>query len=166
VATAANVSSNTTVVRRDRVAVVDPFDSYSILKPAETDWLIHKHGRHPAVIAFVVTILLTAGVGTFYGFGHLIRSADSVLDYARANAAKDERGAATAQHSKSEKPRINTSGAASVPSTPARESNRKNDARKTRSGKPNNTNSRTPSVVAPPLAMPALQTISGAERNR
>ena len=166
VATAADVSTNTTVVRRDRVAVVDPFDSYSILKPAETDWLIPKHGLHPAVIAVVVTILLTAGVGTFYGFGHLLRSADSVLDYARANAGKDERGAATAHQSKSEKPRVNSSGAASVPATSARESNRKNDARKTRSGKANNTNSRTPSVVAPPLAIPALQTMPGAERNR
>jgi serine/threonine protein kinase len=162
---AAEAGINTTVVRRERIALVDPFDSYSILKPADADWLIPKHGRHPGVIAVVVAILLTAGVGTFYGFGHLIRSADSVLGYARANAGKDESGTASVHQSKSEKPRLSASGAASVPATSAGESNRKNDARKTRSARANSIHARTPSVVAPPLAIPALQTISGVERN-
>ena len=161
----AAASINTTVVRRERVAVVDPFDSYSILKPAEPDWLISKHGRHPDVIAVIVAVLMTAGVGAFYGFGHLIRSADSVLDYSRATSGKDLSGTANVHQSKSEKPRLSASAVVSVPATSAGEFHRKNDARKTRSGKANSTHSRTPSVVAPPVAIPALQTISGAERN-
>jgi serine/threonine protein kinase len=161
----ADAGINNTVVRREPVAVVDPFDSYSILKPADTAWLIPKHGRHPGVIAVVAAILLTAGVGTFYGFGRLIRSADSVLDYARTTSGENESGTASVHQSKSEKSRVSASGAASVPATSAGESSRKNDSRKTRNAKPNNTHSRTPSVVAPPLAIPAIQT-TGVERNR
>lgn len=163
---AADSGINYTVVRREPAAVIDPFDSYSILKPADADWLIPRHGRHPGFIAVVVAILLTAGVGTFYGFGRLIRSADSVLDYARATAGKDESGTASVHQSKSEKPRLSASGAASVPANSAGESNRKNDARKTRSSRANSTHSKTPSVVAPPLAIPALQMTSGTEPNR
>lgn len=161
-----NAIVNTTVVRRERIAVVDPFDGYSILKPADAAWLVPKQGRHPGVIAVVVAILLTAGVGTFYGFGHLIRSADSVLDYARATSGGNEGGTASVHQSKSEKPRVSASGAASVPATSAGEASRKNDPRKNRSGRANSTHPRTPSVVAPPLAIPVLQTTSGAERNR
>ena len=163
---AADASVNTMVIRRERVAAADPFDSYSILKPADADWLIPKHGRHPGVIAVVVAILLTAVVGTIYGFGHLIPSADSILDYAKANAGKDESGAATVRQSKSEKPRFNASDSAIVPASSAGESNRKNEARKARSVRANSNHSRAPSVVAPLLAIPVLQITSGAERDR
>jgi hypothetical protein len=159
---AADASVNTMVIRRERVAAVDPFDSYSILKPADADWLIPKHGRHPGVIAVVMAILLSAGVGTFYGFGHLIRSEDSVLDYARANAGKDESGTASVHQSKSEKPRLNASAAVNVPGTSTGEPRRKNDSQKRRNGRANSTQPKTPGVVVPPLAIPALQSaVSG-----
>jgi len=159
---AADASVNTMVIRRERVAAVDPFDGYSILKPADAAWLIPKHGRHPGVIAVVMAILLSAGVGTFYGFGHLIRSADSVLDYSRANAGKDESGTASVHQSKSEKPRLNASAAVNVPGTSTGESRRKNDSQKRRNGRANSTQPKTPGVVVPPLAIPALQSaVSG-----
>jgi serine/threonine protein kinase len=163
---ATDAGNNNTVVRQERVGVVVPFDSYSILKPADGDWLIPKQGRHPGVLAVVVAILLAAGVGAFFGFGRLIRSADSVLDYARATSGKDESGNANVHQSKSEKPRVSAFGVASLPATSAGEASRKNDTRKTRSGRANSTQPRTPSVVAPPLAIPVVQTTSGVERNR
>lgn len=165
----ATVSINTTVAKRERFAMIDPFDSYSILKPPESDWLIPQHG-HPGVIAVVMAILLTAGLGTFYGFGygfgHLMRSADSVLDYARANSGKDESGTASVRQSKPEKPRVGSSTAASAPVTSGAESHRKNDSQKRRNGRTGSTQPKTPGIVAPPLTIPALQAVSGTEPNR
>jgi serine/threonine protein kinase len=150
----AGAAVNTTVVRRERVAVVDPFDSYSILKPADAAWLIPKHGRHPGVIGVVLAILLTAGVGTFYGFAHLIRSADSVLDYARTTSGQDESGTASVHQNKSEKPRLSASGAASVPATSAGEASRRSDTQKRRTNRTdNNKGSKSPNVTPPPFSI-------------
>src|SRR5216684_2155495 len=70
----ADSTINTMVVRKGPAAPVDPFDSYSILKPAGTVWLVSKRGRHPGVIAAVLLIVLTAVVGASYSFGYLIDS--------------------------------------------------------------------------------------------
>jgi serine/threonine protein kinase len=45
----------------------DPFDSYSILKPADRDWLIPKPSRRPFVVAAVLIIALVGGVVAFTG---------------------------------------------------------------------------------------------------
>src|SRR5437773_9695960 len=110
----------TVVVRRGRATAVDPFDSYSILKPNEPPWLVPKPNRHPGVIAFVLVILLTGGFAIFFGLDYWLESADSFLNYARASV-RDER--ATIQ-GKSEKSRVR-SGA---PPASVADVNRKNDA--------------------------------------
>src|SRR2546421_6434373 len=56
-------SVNVTVV--NKAPMLDPFDSYSILKPAEVDWLIPKPSRRPFVIAALIGLLLLGGVYAF-----------------------------------------------------------------------------------------------------
>ena len=54
---------NVTVI--NKAPALDPFDSYSILKPAEMDWLIPKPSRRPFVIMALIGFLL---LGTVYAF--------------------------------------------------------------------------------------------------
>ena len=75
---------NTTVVRTARVAEIDPFDSYSILKPNDDLWLIPKPTRGPAVLVAILLILLAGGFVTFYGLDHWSESAGAVLNDAKA----------------------------------------------------------------------------------
>ncbi len=56
-------SVNVTVV--NKAPAVDPFDSYSILKPAEMDWLIPKPSRRPFVVMALIGLLLVGGVYAF-----------------------------------------------------------------------------------------------------
>ena len=56
-------SVNVTVV--NKAPAVDPFDSYSILKPAEMDWLIPKPSRRPFVVMVLIGLLLVGGVYAF-----------------------------------------------------------------------------------------------------
>lgn len=59
-----NVSNiNVTVVSKP--PAYDPFDSYSILKPVETRWLVPKPSRRPFIIAAVFGLLLAGGVYAF-----------------------------------------------------------------------------------------------------
>lgn len=54
---------NVTIVNKP--GAVDPFDSYSILKPAEIDWLVPKPSRRPFVIAGLIGMMLVGGVYAF-----------------------------------------------------------------------------------------------------
>ena len=56
---------NVTVV--NKANTFDPFDSYSILKPAERDWLIPKPSRRPFIVAALVVIILVGGVMAITG---------------------------------------------------------------------------------------------------
>jgi serine/threonine protein kinase len=56
-------SVNVTVVNKPMTR--DPFDSYSILKPAERDWLIPRPSRRPLLIASLLIIALVGGVVAF-----------------------------------------------------------------------------------------------------
>ena len=56
---------NVTVV--NKAITFDPFDSYSILKPAERDWLIPRPSRRPFVVAMLLMIALVGGVVAFSG---------------------------------------------------------------------------------------------------
>jgi serine/threonine protein kinase len=56
---------NVTVVNKG--ITFDPFDSYSILKPVDRDWLIPKPSRRPFVVAAVLIIALVGGVVAFTG---------------------------------------------------------------------------------------------------
>jgi serine/threonine protein kinase len=54
---------NVTVV--NKAITFDPFDSYSILKPAERDWLIPRPSRRPLFVAALLIIMLVGGVVAF-----------------------------------------------------------------------------------------------------
>ena len=56
---------NLTVV--NKTITFDPFDSYSILKPAESNWLIPKPSRRPFVVAALLVIMFVGGVVAFSG---------------------------------------------------------------------------------------------------
>jgi serine/threonine protein kinase len=64
--TASPPSINMTVVSKP--PVYDPFDSYSILKPAEAEWLIPRPSRRPFVIAAAFGLML---VGCVYAFSNV-----------------------------------------------------------------------------------------------
>jgi hypothetical protein len=51
----------------NKAITFDPFDSYSILKPAEKDWLIPRPSRRPVVVAALLGIMLVGGVLAFSG---------------------------------------------------------------------------------------------------
>ena len=119
------------VVRKAPAVSIDPFDSYSILKPADTAWL-PRQSPHPGVIAAVLAIVLTAGVGAFYAFGYLIDSQGSWLDFAKAAAVKNQIGNTAVHQGKAEKPRTNASTTALLPAAAAGESNRKKPKRPAR----------------------------------
>jgi serine/threonine protein kinase len=144
---------NTTVVRKTPAASFDPFDSYSILKPAETAWLVPKQGRRPGVIAAVLAIFLTAGTGAFYGLGHWIDSKVSLIDYAKATSGKDESGTATVHQSKSEKSRVNASNTVSVPAASSGETTRKNEKQRRSLRRADSARSKAPSVTPPPFSI-------------
>lgn len=144
---------NTTVVRKTPAASIDPFDSYSILKPAETAWLVPKQNRHPGVIAAVLAIFLTAGAGAFYSFGHWIDAKVSLMDYAKAPAGKDESGTAALHPSKPEKSRVNASGIVSVPAASSGEATRKNEKQKRPARRADSARSKAPNVTPPPFSI-------------
>lgn len=144
---------NTTVVRRTPAASFDPFDSYSILKPAETAWLVPKQGRRPGVIAVALAICLTAGAGAFYGFGHWIDSKGSLMDYAKPTSGKDESGNATVHQSKSEKSHVNAPGTVSVPAASSGEASRKNEKQKHSPLRADSAHSKALNVKPPPFSI-------------
>jgi serine/threonine protein kinase len=141
------------VVRKAAAASFDPFDSYSILKPAETAWLVPKQGRRPGVIAAVLAIFLTAGAGAFYGFGHWIDSKVSLVDYAKATSGKDESRTATVHQSKSEKSHVNASGTVSAPATSNIEATRKNEKQKRSLRRADSAHSKAPNIRPPPFSI-------------
>ncbi len=156
---ATNPTVDAKVVRRERRPIVDPFDSYSILKPGEPTWLVPKQTGHPGVIAFVLVIVLTGGLGAFFGFGQWVESADSVLNHMRAISRDESR---TVQ-SKSEKSRANASGVASVPAVAIGDVSRRNDVQKHRAllpeikrpdnKRPDGKHSKPTTVTPPPFSI-------------
>src|ERR1041384_5032471 len=58
---------NVNVTIANKAITFDPFDSYSILKPAERDWLIPKPSRRPFVIAALLVVIMVGGVVAFSG---------------------------------------------------------------------------------------------------
>lgn len=76
---------NTTIAARPRAAAIDPFASYSILKPQETAWPIPKPNRLPALIVAILCILMVGGGAAFYKVWPFEEAADSLSDFARRN---------------------------------------------------------------------------------
>jgi hypothetical protein len=149
----ADSTINPTVVRKPPIAPIDPFDSYSILKPAVTEWMVSKQGRHPGVIAAVLLIAMTAVVGAFYSFGYLIDSKASLVDFAKAASRKNETGKAAVQQSKSERPRASASGVVVVPAATAAEATRKNEKQKHPARRSDSVHPKAPNVTPPPFSI-------------
>ena len=70
---------NVTVV--NKAMTLDPFDSYSILKPAERDWLIPRPSRRPLVIAALLVMMLVGGVVAFSGSEGWATFSKEAVDY-------------------------------------------------------------------------------------
>ena len=152
---ASEVTVNTTVVRKARVGTVDPFDSYSILKPDEAAWLMPKQSRRPVVIAAIMAILMVAGFGTFYNFGRSIGSTDSVWDFARRTSGKNQSGTTIVRQDKPEISRPKTPVIKNVSTGSVGEISRRNETQKRR---PAGVSSRqrspkTPEVKPPPFSV-------------
>jgi len=92
----------------------DPFDSYSILKPAERLWLVPQKRHAPNIIAATLVILLIAGLVGFAGYRRWFAEPGAGLDFTKTSAelATDP---ATIRHAKLERPRTNASGSNNVP---------------------------------------------------
>ena len=80
---AGDTTLNTMVVRKAAAPVVDPFGSYSILKPSAPAWLGPKANRLPSWIALGLIFLIVAGFGTIYGFGRWMESKSPPFDAAK-----------------------------------------------------------------------------------
>ena len=160
---ASNSTLKPTIVRRAPLAEIDPFDSYSILKPDEA-WLRPKQSRRPRVMAFV--LLLAIGFGSFYGLSNWIESHDSVLNYAKTTSNKDESGAILASQNKSDNSRVKISGVKSVSTLSAGGASRKNDTRKRGTLRTDSTHARTPTVALSSSSIPPpIQTAHGRSRS-
>src|SRR5205807_9529351 len=70
---------NVTVVNKP--SALDPFDSYSILKPAEMDWLIPKPSRRPFVIAALIGVILLGGAYAFSNSDRWSSFSEASADY-------------------------------------------------------------------------------------
>jgi hypothetical protein len=77
---------NVTIVNKP--VAVDPFDSYSILKPAEIDWLVPRPSRRPFVIAGLIGMMLLGGVYAWSDADALDGFEKAAVDYVRP-AKKD-----------------------------------------------------------------------------
>jgi serine/threonine protein kinase len=149
---------NIKVIGRERLAMVDPFDSYSILKPNDPAWLFPRRSSHPGVIAFVLVILLTGSISTLYGLGNWIGPAATVSDYARVSSLKDTSTGASMRQGKSERSRTGASGPANVLAASVGEAGRKNESQKghtiqSDSKRPDTKRSRPPNVKPPQFSI-------------
>lgn len=86
---------NVTVVKQP---TVDPFDSYSILKPAEMDWLMPKPSRRPFVVIGLIGLILVGGVFAFSGANDWPDVSKAAADYVRAK--RNGRGVVTSEDKK------------------------------------------------------------------
>jgi len=144
-------ASDTTIqaiVRKAAASAIDPFDSYSILKPHETDWVIHRPGRGRGLIALSLVFFLVAGLGTFFGFGQWIDSPASLLDYAKAPLKNNSTGAVVVRQSNSQNPR-RTSAASNVSTGSVGETNRRSETQKKHPTRPETSRAK-PASAKPP----------------
>jgi serine/threonine protein kinase len=96
-------SMNVTVVNKP--AAVDPFDGYSILKPAEVNWLMPRPSRRPIVMAALLGLLLLGGAYAFSDVGEWTEFSKAASDYVKAGSARRNNGSESPQ-AKSEKTRV------------------------------------------------------------
>jgi serine/threonine protein kinase len=143
----------TTVFRRPAAPAIDPFDSYSILKPEDALRLISRPSRFPAALVAILLILLAGGFVTFYGLDHWSQSAGAVLDYAKATPKKESSGSGALRankpdstHQKSSISRNSSTGAAS-------EAAKKTNAQTRRTLRTAAARSKSPTLAPPPVSI-------------
>ncbi len=78
---------NVTVVKQP--ATIDPFDSYSILKPVEMEWLIPKPSRVPFVVIALIGVVLVGGVFAFADRNDWPEVSKAAIDYVKAKSVSD-----------------------------------------------------------------------------
>jgi serine/threonine protein kinase len=116
---------NTTIAAKPHASAIDPFDSYSILKPPERAWPTPKTDRRPALIVAILCVLMVGGLGAFYRVWPFEESPESLSDF----ASKD-RNTGPSSSIKSQQPSVSSLDA--VVASPSIESNRKTDVQKRR----------------------------------
>jgi len=113
-----NASTEGMVSKTPRARASDPFEGYSILKPADAVCLMPRQNRNSnMVVAGVLFILLTCFVGALYGYRHWIEGSapQAKTDKTNPNQQATE---PTGQQNKSDKSGLNlksTTGPATVP---------------------------------------------------
>jgi serine/threonine protein kinase len=137
------------IARKPPVLPVDPFDSYSILKPRETDWPRSKPTRGRALMAIGLIFVLVAGFGTLFGFGQWVDSALPTLESAKAPAKNNSTGAIMVRQNNPESSRGRASGAGNASTGPSGETIRRADAQKRRTSHPDSSRTR-PADAKPP----------------
>ena len=86
---------NVTLVKQP---TVDPFDSYSILKPAEMDWLLPRPSRRPFLVIALIGLLLVGGVFAFSDAKRWPDVSKAAADYVRTK--REDAGVVTSEEKK------------------------------------------------------------------
>jgi serine/threonine protein kinase len=144
-------TSVTAMVRKDRGADVDPFDSYSILKPDDAPWRTPRQGLRPGMIAAMLVVLLAVGCATFYGFSSTVPS-EPALNYVKSFPAKDS-SATTVHQNKSDNSRAKSSSTRNVLSGSGGEVSRKPSPPKRRTLRPDTARSKPPALTPPRVSI-------------
>src|SRR2546429_351422 len=141
-----------TIVKDERAALFDPFDRYSILKPAESAWLLPKsHSRLPTIAA-IVLVMLAVSLGVCFGDAKWIDSARSLLNYSGLSSEiKEERTAASNHQDKSDKPRVAPSATISASLNGPQETIRKSEKSRRRTTRVEDTRRKPPRLTPPPI---------------
>lgn len=144
---ASDKTLNTVAVRRGAAPAVDPFGSYSILKPTEADWLLPKASRVTGWIALSLIFVIVAGFGTMYGFGNWTDKKPPVFDAAKVAARTASSTSVRQSNPENSRARVPASNTTSP--APVGEVNRKVDPQKRRAIKPGAARPK-PAGVKPP----------------
>ena len=121
---ASRPSMNITVVSKP--IAVDPFDGYSILKPAEMNWLIPKPSSRPFLIAALLGLLLIGGVYAFSDVGDWTDLSRAASDQVQAGPSEKNKSSALPQR-KPETSRAINSGTVGTFTAERRPRNSKRD---------------------------------------
>lgn len=146
-------SSNGKTVNTTRTSEVDPFDSYSILKPDDAAWLIPKAGRGPAMIVVMLAILLAGGFVAFYGFDHLNDVPGAVTDRAKTPAKKISSGNSNGHPAKTDAAELKSSINKNTQRNSAGVVERKNNSQKRRTLRAVVEQSKTPELTPPAVSI-------------
>ena len=143
-------SSNGKTVNTTRSFEVDPFDSYSILKPDDAAWLIPKAGRGPAIIVVMLAILVGGGFVAFYGYDHLSDLPGAVTDYTKTPGKKISSGISNAHPAKTDAAQLKSATNRNTQTNSASESSRKSNPQKRRTVA---ARSKTPALTPPAVSI-------------